>query len=275
MPELPEAETIARGLNDSLPGRQVRHVSVLRPDILEGPAHSFQRSMEGRVFEQASRRGKNVVLPLASGERVVVNLGMTGKLLPSDLEGPAPTATHPALVFQFEGGGGLTYDDVRRFGRVSFKDSGAWDAWSGTLGPEPLGRSFSAEFLQTGLATSRTPVRTWLLDQKRVAGVGNIYAVEALWAARVHPARPANNVVPGEARALHRWLRKILREAIAARGTTLRNYRAADGSEGGFGPTLRAYGREHRPCLRCKTPIVRTVIQGRSAFFCPRCQPES
>ena len=181
-------------------------------------------------------------------------------------------ATHPAAIFHFESGGSLVYDDVRRFGRLRALDSSGWRRWSRTLGPEPLAPSFTAERLAAALQ-SDAPIRTRLLDQKRVAGVGNIYAVEALWGARVHPARRSRTLTEVEVAALHRWLRRVLRQAIRARGTTLRDYRTAEGGTGGYGPTLKAYGREGDPCSRCRTPIERLVFGGRSAFLCPRCQP--
>ena len=148
-----------------------------------------------------------------------------------------------------------------------------WTRWSKRLGPEPLSPSFTGNRLGRTLASSRSPLRSLLLDQRRVAGVGNIYAVEALWAARLHPARPSNTVDGRGAKTLHRAIRRILRQAIEARGTTLRDYRTAEGEQGGFAPALHAYGREGQPCLRCRTPVERLVLSGRSAFFCPRCQP--
>ena len=272
MPELPEAETIARGLNRFLPGRKISKVSVLRPDVVTNPPADFAVSLAGRRFEAAGRRGKNVVLALGA-DRLVVNLGMSGRFVSAAEPGPAPASTHPAVVFDLVGGDSLTYDDVRRFGRLAFLTPSAWRRWSARLGPEPLSRSFTGARLQAALARSRSPVRSLLLDQRRVAGVGNIYAVEALWFARVHPRTPSRDVTAPSVARLHRSLRQVLRRAIRAGGTTLRNYRAPDGAEGRFRRTLHAYGREGRPCTRCRTPIVRLVFGGRSAFLCPRCQP--
>jgi len=273
MPELPEAETIARSLSSILPGKKILRVEILKPDVIDGLPSDFERALTGLSFAGTGRRGKNVVLGLEKDHRLVVNLGMTGRLLPSEHDPPSPHGNHPAVQFWFNGGGGLTYDDTRRFGRLSFRDHAAWKRWSATLGPEPLSASFTARRLAEALAQSRVPIRSWLLDQRRIAGVGNIYAVEALWVAEIHPARPANSLGGVDASKLHRALRRILRNAIQARGTTLRDYRTPDGEQGGFGPALRAYGREHQPCPRCKTAVVRVVLQGRSAFFCPRCQP--
>ena len=267
MPELPEAETIARGLNRILPGRAVRRVSVLRKDVVDGPGDGFVAAVEGKRFDAAGRRGKNVVLSLGDSSRLVVNLGMTGRLLPE-----LSRSSHPAVLFHMQDGGCLVYDDARRFGRLAVLAAPEWRRWSRTLGPEPLARSFTGKRLHGILARSRSPVRNLLLDQKRIAGIGNIYAVEALWAGGVHPRAPANSAGPRSAARLHRALRKVLRNAIQARGTTLRDYRTAEGAEGGFGPALRAYGRAGQPCVRCRTPIRRIVFTGRPAYYCRRCQ---
>ena len=274
MPELPEAETIARGLDRVLPGRTVSAVRVLRPDVMGTPAAPFARAVVGRRFAMVGRRGKNVVLELDDDGRIVVNLGMTGRLIPGADSAPPPPSTHPALLFALADGGSLTFDDVRRFGRVVHMPPARWRAWSWRLGPEPLERSFTGAVLRRILARSRSPVRSLLLDQRRVAGIGNIYAVEALWSARIHPATPSNRVDAAGAARLHRALRQVLRRAVAAGGTTLRNYRTPDGSEGRFRRALHAYGRADRPCPRCRTLIERIVFGGRSAFLCPRCQSD-
>ncbi len=270
MPELPEAETIAAGLRASVTDATVTGVEVLHPDVLRESPDAFARHVTGRRIRSVSRRGKNVVLELEGGGVLLVNLGMTGRLLPS------PSApTHPALRFALDDGRTLVYDDVRRFGCVELLEAPAWAERSGSLGPEPLAPSFTAADLAEGLARSRAPVRSWLLDQRRIAGVGNIYANEALFRAGVHPARPASSLSREEAGRLHGALRRVLREAIRARGTTLRDYRTAEGGRGGYAVRLRVYGREGEPCLRCKTPVERVVFGNRSAFFCPRCQPET
>lgn len=273
MPELPEAETIARGLAGILPGTMIRRVTVLREDVVDGPPAQFGDAVAGRCFGAVGRRGKNVVLTLDDASRVVVNLGMTGRLVPGPGPGPAPGSTHPAVLFHLEGGGCLAYDDVRRFGRLRRLSAAAWTKWSRRLGPEPLSRSFTGRRMATILSRSGSPARSLLLDQGKIAGVGNIYAIEALWFARIHPRAPANTVSAAGAVRLHRSLRRVLRAAVHAGGTTLRNYRAPDGNEGRFRRRLSAYGREGRPCLRCRSPIERIVFGGRSAFCCPRCQP--
>ena len=273
MPELPEAETIARGLAGVLSGRTIRAVTVLREDVVDGSPARFRQVLADRRVSGVGRRGKNVVLTLDDASRVVVNLGMTGRLVPGPGSGPAPGSTHPAVLFHLEGGGSLAYDDVRRFGRLRHLSAAEWTRWSRGLGPEPLSRSFTGRRLAGILSRSRSPVRSLLLDQRRIAGVGNIYAVEALWFARIHPRTPAAAVGAGGATRLHRSLRRVLRAAVEAGGTTLRNYRAPDGNEGLFRRRLAAYGRAGHPCLRCRAAIERIVFGGRSAFCCPRCQP--
>lgn len=283
MPELPEAETIARGLNQVLPGKAVRRIEVVREDVLAVPAARFAVALRGNRIRCAGRRGKNVVLEFDDRMRVVVNLGMTGRLLPlpaADGTGPrrrgsppsAPAVGHPAVVFHLDDGGRLVYDDARRFGRLSLLRASEWRRWSRGLGPEPLSPRFSAKVLGAILGGRAAPVRSILLDQKRIAGVGNIYAVEALWSARVHPRLPSGAVDAEAVRRLHRSLRRVLRDAIRARGTTLRDYRTSEGTLGGFGPALRAYGREGKSCNRCGASIRRVVFSGRSAFYCPGCQ---
>lgn len=274
MPELPEAETLARGIRPHLLGRTVRTVEVHHADVLRTDPRSFARAMVGRTVEGVGRRAKNLVFRLAPDGVLVVNLGMTGWLSVRGIPGhDPPPATHPAVTFLLDGGARLVYDDIRRFGTLEFFDDEEWREREARFGPEPLDARYTARRLAADLGASRSPVRNWLLDQRRVAGVGNIYANEALFFAGVHPARPAREVDDGEARRMHRALRRILRRAIDAGGTTIRNYRSAEGERGRFVQSLEVYGREGEPCSRCTTPIERVVLANRSAFFCPRCQP--
>lgn len=297
MPELPEAETIARRLDEVLSGRIVADVTVLREDVVAGPARRFARAIAAKQIQSVARRGKNVVLVLCDQSRVVINLGMTGRLFaragdsdsfrdtasasgargaPDGFEASqgakASISGHAAVLFGLDSGEQLVYDDTRRFGRLAIMPSAEWSRWSRSLGPEPLSPSFTAKRLHRALARSRSPVRSLLLDQKKIAGVGNIYAIEALWEAEVHPRLPGRALSPQAAAKLHRSLRRVLRNAIRARGTTLRDYRTAEGAMGGFGPALRAYGKAGQPCRRCGRKIRRVVFSGRSAFFCPSCQ---
>jgi formamidopyrimidine-DNA glycosylase len=274
VPELPEAETLARGLRPLIPGSVVRRTRVIHEDVLRGSARSFRADLAGRTITAIDRRAKNLVLELDGGEGVlVVNLGMTGRLVPVGFPGAdRGRPTHPAVRFGFGEGRSLVFDDVRRFGCLEVFDAAAWDERSRLIGPEPLAPEYRWTRLHGDLQRSRTPLRNWLLDQRKIAGVGNIYANEACYRARVRPDRPAREVDEGEARALYRGIREVLQEGIEHGGTTLRDYRNADGEPGGNQRRLRVYGREGAPCPSCATPVERIVIGNRSAFFCPRCQ---
>jgi formamidopyrimidine-DNA glycosylase len=247
-------------------------VAVLRGDLVPQGASHFQAGLEGRRILRVERRGKNVVVRLEGGRVLLVNLGMTGRLLAAPTGTAGTASTHPGVVFRLDDGLRVIYDDVRRFGCLEALGAAGWQERTRRLGPEPLAAGFTAATLAAGLASSRSPIRSWLLDQRRIAGVGNIYANEALWQARVHPLRAASSLAPGEVRSLHRALRRVLRAAIRARGTTLRDYRDASGGEGSFGPLLRVYGREGDACPRCGATVERRVLSNRSTFFCPRCQ---
>ena len=246
---------------------------VRRPGLLAEPAGDFARGLAGAQIRRVGRRGKNVVWFCSRDAVLVINLGMTGRLLFRPRGDPTPLPVHTGVRFDLDGGDAAIYSDARRFGRLRRFSGPSWRRWSRTLGPEPLGRSFTARRLAADLARSRSPVRAWLLDQRRLAGVGNIYANEALFLAGVHPAVPARAIPAARVAPLHRSIRKVLRAAIAACGTTLRDYRDPAGLEGSFGPRLVIYGREGHPCVKCPGVVARTVIGNRSAFHCPRCQP--
>ena len=271
MPELPEVETIVRDLRPRLVDRSVDRVHVLRPDVLRQTPESFSAALRGRRVESVARRGKNIVVELTGGRILLVNLGMTGRLI---LAGAAARATHPAVRFVMDPGSVLVFDDVRRFGVLEVLARADWARRSRDLGPEPLSPRYRARRLYDGLSRSSSPIRSWLLDQRRVAGIGNIYANEALHLAGIHPRRPARSLDEAEARALHRAMRKVLRTAIRNRGTTLRDYRDASGQQGGNAGALAVYARDGEPCLRCATEIRRLVFGNRSAFYCQSCQPE-
>lgn len=274
MPELPEAETIVRGLRRTVVGERIRRVDVAHADVLRSSPRSFAARVRGRRIESVGRRGKNVLLPLEGGRVIAVNLGMTGGLLPYRRPPRGEDApTHPAVTFRFDSGGVLVFDDQRRFGTVEVLDADAWLERHARMGPEPLEEGFTAEGLHRALKASISPVRSWLLDQRRIAGVGNIYASEALHLAGIHPARRARTVTAREAALLREAIRDVLQAAIDHGGTTIRDYRNADGEAGGYGRRLHVYGREDGPCLFCGETIRRMVISNRSAYFCPVCQP--
>jgi formamidopyrimidine-DNA glycosylase len=271
VPELPEAETIARDLDPRLAGARIAAIHVSHEDVIEGDARAFAESVSGRTIDGVGRRGKNVVIRLADGARLVVNLGMTGRLVTSDAQ-RAGELGHIAVAFELDDGRSLLYDDTRRFGLLQLYERDAWPDRDAELGLEPLEDGFTSEALWAMTRRTRTPIRNFLLDQYRVAGVGNIYALEALFRAGIRPTRRSHRVTRTQVARLRDELRNVLSAAIENRGTTFSDYRDASGEAGAFEPLLRVYGREGQPCPNCGTPIKRVVLTNRSAFYCPRCQ---
>lgn len=271
MPELPEVETIARDLDPRLTGRRITGVEVRHADVIEHDPEGFQESVTGLHVVGVGRRGKNVVMRLEDDARLVVNLGMTGRLMTSDAPG-AEELSHVAVTFPLDDGRALLYDDTRRFGRLEVYGPEAWRRRDAELGLEPLSPALTADALWKLTKATRTPIRNVLLDQYRVAGIGNIYALEALFTAGIRPTRRGHRITRKEAERLRDGIRDVLRRAIAHRGTTFSDYRDGSGEAGGFQTLLNVYGREGEPCRTCGTPIKRMVLSNRGAFYCPSCQ---
>lgn len=270
MPELPEVETIVRDLARLLPGAEIREVEVVHPDLVQGESpDEFAAGLRGATVREVTRRAKNILVQLDRG-LLVVNLGMTGRLLVRAPGDDAPT--HPGVRFRLADGRELAYHDVRRFGCLQRYTGEAWERREEALGVEPLSDRFTPEWLLAQAGKSRVAVKTWLMDQRRVVGVGNIYASEALFRARIDPRRPANTLKKKEAARLVESTREVLQEAIDFRGTTLLDYRDASGRRGEFVDRLRVYDRAGEPCRACGGALERIVQGGRSTFFCPRCQ---
>lgn len=271
MPELPEVETIVRDLDGLVRGRTIREVTVPRPDLIEGeePAR-FTEGLQGRRIKRVTRRAKNIVFRLDGDERLVVNLGMTGRMLVGAPGEPSPA--HLGVRFLLDNGREMFYHDVRRFGRLWRMSGQAWTEWEAGLGVEPLAPEFTPELLFDLTRRSRVAIKSWLMDQRRIVGIGNIYASEGLFRAGTDPRRPAHTLSRGEAARLHDAIRQVLSEAIDYRGTTLLDYRDARGERGGFRDWLRVYGRAGLPCPTCNREIQRIVQGGRSTFFCDNCQ---
>jgi formamidopyrimidine-DNA glycosylase len=269
MPELPEVETIANGLNKRVAGDRIDSVWVgSKPEPLKSTAEAISGALEGAKVERVRRVGKHIVFDLRSGKSVgdrqwIVHLGMTGQMLVANPETEAPKHTH--LVAKLASGRELRFVDPRRFGRLEVRTS----AFIGP-GAEPL--SISAEEFARLFHSSRAPVKAALLNQKLLHGVGNIYADEALFRAHIRPRRRAKTLTKSELRKLHTTLQKVLRLAIAAGGSSISDYVDADGEAGFFQIQHRAYGREGKPCLTCKTPIKKIVVGGRGTHYCPKCQ---
>jgi formamidopyrimidine-DNA glycosylase len=270
MPELPEVETIVRDLDGSVTGRLIVAVKVLKPDLIggDGPA-SFARALKGSRIREVTRRAKNLVFDVENG-RLVVNLGMTGRLLVVAPDASMPP--HLGVRFELDDGRLLLYQDVRRFGRLEYLPPEKWAVRDASLGLEPLSDAFDDAELYRLTRGSRVAIKTWLMNQRHVVGVGNIYASEALYRARIAPGRAALKITRKQAATLRTAIREVLREAIDFRGTTLLDYRDAKGERGEFATRLKVYDREGEACGRCGEPIRRIVQGGRSTFFCPRCQ---
>jgi formamidopyrimidine-DNA glycosylase len=270
MPELPEVETIRSRLAPRLAGRRITRVEIFDPRLtLPEPPEAVAAALAGERIVDVRRRGKYLVFAFESGRHLLVHLRMTG-----GFEYPPGTDDrHRRAVVRLDDGSDVAYRDLRRFGRWLLVEPGELeDYWRGRLGHEPLERDFTTANLARALSGRRLPVKAALLDQRAVAGIGNIYADEALWWARIHPLRPAGTLGKEEVAALRKGVRKALEVGIARHGTTLRDYRAPDGRRGRMRGKLRVYGREHEPCPRCGTPIERIRAAGRGTWYCPHCQ---
>ncbi|MBI2795939.1 MAG: bifunctional DNA-formamidopyrimidine glycosylase/DNA-(apurinic or apyrimidinic site) lyase [Gemmatimonadetes bacterium] len=270
MPELPETETIARDLDRELRGARIMSAVVHRVEVLRGVSPSrLSKRLTGALVAAVWRRAKIVVIELGTSDRLAVQPRFTGALL---VNAP-PGDQYAALAFSLTDGRTLTYRDVRRLGTVALLRPGAWAALEAGLGPEPLDPALDGSRFSRLLAASRRPIKVRLMDQRALAGIGNIYATEALWRAGIDPSRAAASVSTTEAVTLLRALREILSASIAARGTTFRDYRDAYGGRGGYAAHLQAYGRAGEPCARCGHPLAGTsAIDGRMTAFCAWCQ---
>ncbi|MFQ5927073.1 MAG: bifunctional DNA-formamidopyrimidine glycosylase/DNA-(apurinic or apyrimidinic site) lyase [Terriglobia bacterium] len=275
MPELPEVETVVRGLRPRLEGHRLCRIRLHQPLILRGRRKLFLRVVAGSRITRLERRGKFIVFHLAGppdGVRrwcLIVHLGMTGQLVCCPPGEPYQKHTH--VTFWLDTGEQMRLRDPRRFGRLEIIPAVELEDYFVRFGPEPLDLSF-ASFAQR-FASRRAAVKSLLLNQNVLRGLGNIYSDEALFVARIHPATPADRLGVAALRRLYAAIRRVLRAAIGAEGTSFSNYVTAEGRLGNFQYRLRVYGREGKPCPRCRTPIERIVLTARSSHFCPRCQP--
>jgi formamidopyrimidine-DNA glycosylase len=270
MPELPEVETVVRGLSARIVGKTIERADVrLARIVVAPPGVRFARAVAGERIAGIRRRGKHAVIELESGRALVTSLRMTGRLVFASDGEPEWPATHVELTFT--DGARLRFSDVRTFGRMRLVHAG--EAWDRELGIEPLSSGFTQEAFIGMLSGRTTPIKAFLLDQRRIAGIGNIYACEALWEARIRPSRPARTLTRPAVDRLRRTIVDVLQRAIEMRGTTVDDYVDADGLQGGFQNNLSVYGRSGRPCLRCGgSRIVRTVLAARGTWWCRRCQ---
>jgi len=271
MPELPEVQTIVTTLEPKVAGAEIFHVDIVRKDYVRPAGIDVASRLLGRQIKGVHRRGKRIIFTLNDENRFMIQLGMTGRLT-IEPQGAIP-ALHTHVVLTLHAKGGAAFElhlrDPRRFGCLNWLGGEAGDAG---LGPEPL--TMTPAQLREMLAKSRRPIKSFLLDQSQIAGLGNIYADEALYSAGIHPLTPAK-LIPAEASGkLCRAIKQVLRLAILHRGSTLRDYVDAEGSKGGFQLLHSVYDRAEQPCRSCGADIQRLVLSGRSACFCPSCQKE-
>ena len=282
MPELPEVETVARGLRQAILGRRILSVTLGKTDFIDDPA-ALEQHLPGRQIEAVERYGKFMLLRLSavSGENrvaangdaapasLLVHLGMTGQIAPSPAGQPLEKHTHVCLLL--DDGRELRYTDARRFGRIAYLTKELLAEELTGFGADPL--EVSKEEFANRICGRRARIKALLLDQSVLRGVGNIYADESLWKAKIHPARLGANLSRKQSETLRHVLQNILRKAIVLRGSSISDFLDAEGKPGEYQRHHRAYGREGKNCYRCRTLIRRAIVAGRSSYFCPRCQP--
>jgi formamidopyrimidine-DNA glycosylase len=275
MPELPEVESVRRQLEPSLVGRRFERVAISDPRLVRPyePAE-VAAELEGERVVAVERRGKYLIVRFESGRVLLVHLRMTGSLRHAP-RGTLQDDPHRRAVVTLDDGSDVAYRDVRRFGTWLLLEPGEAQPYlDAKVGVEPLDAIFTAAHLGERLAQRRAPVKAALLDQRTLAGMGNIYVDEALWRARINPLRPAEDLDRDELRRLHRGIRAALEHGIARQGSTLRDYALPDGGSGSMQDEFKVYGRGGEPCDRCGTPIAKTRIAGRGTWYCPHCQLE-
>jgi formamidopyrimidine-DNA glycosylase len=272
MPELPEVETVRARLEPVLTGRRFERVEIHDPRLVRPyePAE-VAAELEGERVAAVERRGKYLIFRFESGRVLLIHLRMTGSL--RHTSGDLAEDPHRRAVVRLDNGSDVTYRDVRRFGTWLLLEPGELEPYLGArVGEEPLDALFTAARLGERLARRRAPIKAALLDQRTLAGMGNIYVDEALWRAKIHPLRAAESLDRNELRRLHKAVRAALEAGIARQGSTLRDYALPDGGSGSMQHEFKVYGREGEPCDRCGTPISKTRVAGRGTWFCSTCQ---
>jgi formamidopyrimidine-DNA glycosylase len=273
MPELPEVETVRRRLAPLVEGRRFDEVEITDARLTR-PHDPVEvaRELAGERVTLADRRGKYLILRFESGRALVIHLRMTGSVL-HQARSELADDPHRHAVVRLDDGTDLLYRDIRRFGTWLLLEPPEVDAYiDARVGREPLVRAYQAKHLAAELAGRRAPIKAAILDQRTVAGVGNIYADEALWRARIHPLTPAAALDAEEVKALHRGIRQALQLGLRRQGSTLRDYRLPDGGSGSAQHEFKVYGRGGEPCERCGTPIDKIRVAGRGTWYCPTCQ---
>ena len=286
MPELPEVETVRRGLAPVMEGVRIAQADVRRPDLRWPFPPRMADRLTGATVLRLRRRSKYILADLDTGETLLIHLGMSGRMLVSGVSGrqmpgqfhhshPAPEK-HDHVVLDMDGGARVTFNDARRFGAMDLMDTASAELHPllAVLGPEPLGNAFDGPMLAAALKDRRTPIKAALLDQRIVAGLGNIYVCEVLFRAGISPKRQAGRIATSRCEALVPIIREVLSDAIEAGGSSLRDHRQTDGELGYFQHSFKVYGREGGACVTpgCSATIRRIVQSGRSSFYCPSCQ---
>ena len=272
MPELPEVETVRTGLEAAMKGACIKSVTLWRGDLRTAFPDGFVKALEGACIKAVKRRAKYLLFVLDNGMVLIAHLGMTGWFSVLEKK-PKAFGTHDHVVFALKDGRVVVFNDARRFGMMGLARAGeVWEhkAFVG-MGPEPLEKGFSAAYLKGMLLKRKIAVKVALMDQKLVVGVGNIYASEALFLCKIDPRRPAEEVAD-KAAAMVKAIRRVLEDAIASGGSSLRDFLDVNGESGYFQHHFNVYGRAGKPCLKCGTDIVSIRQAGRSTFFCPHCQ---
>lgn len=282
MPELPEVETVRRGLTPAMEGVVIAQADVNRPDLRWPFPKDMAARLTGKRVERLRRRSKYILADLSSGETLLVHLGMSGRMMVSGdplgqfVHNHSAPEKHDHVVFHMENSARVTFNDPRRFGAMDLMDTATADAHKllAVLGPEPLGNDFHEAHLISAFTNKMTPVKSALLDQRLVAGLGNIYVCEALFRAKIRPTQKAGKLSKPKVARLVPIIREVLSDAIQAGGSSLRDFRQADGELGYFQHSFDVYGREGEPCKTtdCTTQISRIVQSGRSSFYCAQCQ---
>jgi len=267
MPELPEVETIRRGLEKRILGKEVKRVEINTAKMVKQPSPGrFKKQVEGKIFEQAFRRGKYIILVLSSGNKIVVHLKMSGQLIYGKRD------IKSRVSFLLSDGRYLNINDTRHLGEIRLVENWMKVPSIAKMGMEPLEENFTPKVFGEMLTKRRAKIKPLLMNQEFLAGVGNIYAQEALFRAGIHPERQAHKLKRDEVKSLFSEIKKVLQEAIDYRGSSLSNYVDAEGRSGSFHSHLRVYGRGGEPCVRCKMPLKFIKLAGRGTCFCPKCQ---
>ena len=271
MPELPEVETVRRGLERLVVGKTIEQVRVRYAKMIGTGVDGFIHDLPGQTIEKIGRRGKYLLFYLTNGV-LVSHLRMEGKYI--FYPDAVPEHKHAHVFFEMTDGGTLVYEDVRKFGTMELLKKDQLEAYftARKLGPEPTETDFLLSPFVAALSRSKKPIKPYLLEQTLVVGLGNIYVDEALWRARIHPARPAASLKPAEVKRLREQIIEVLQLGIEKRGSTIRTYRNALGEDGTMQDFLQVYGKTGQPCARCGSPIEKMKLGGRGTHLCPHCQ---